>query len=77
VLGSNYFSSLRTGLVNTGLIDKGAPGMAGRGVSVDEGIRNTMFLGTANEAAGITGAYFHDSGVRIPLPICFSESRDH
>jgi hypothetical protein len=58
-------------LVNTGLIDKGAPGMVGRGVSVDEGIRNTMFLGTAKEAADITGAYFHDSGVRILIDVIF------
>ncbi len=51
------------GVVNTGLILVGAPGMMGKGVSVDEGIKNTLFLATSKDAEGITGQYYHDSGV--------------
>lgn len=53
------FFSLHPGLVDTNLLVVGGLG-AGRGLAVDDGIKCTMWLATAEGLEGKSGGYFHN-----------------
>jgi len=55
------FFALHPGLVNTGLLAKGAPHFLARAMTVEDGIKTTIMCATAPLAAlGPSGSYYHN-----------------
>lgn len=59
------FNALHPGLVNTGLLVKGNLGKStiASALPVEEGVKTTLYLATADEVNGVTGQYFSECRV--------------
>lgn len=59
------FNALHPGLVNTGLLVKGSLGQStiASALPIEEGIKTTLYLATADEVSGVTGQYFSECRV--------------
>ena len=62
------FNALHPGLVNTGLLAKAglADATIASALSVEEGAATAVYLATAPEVRGISGAYFADWAIVQP-----------
>jgi NAD(P)-dependent dehydrogenase (short-subunit alcohol dehydrogenase family) len=63
------FNSVHPGLVDTKLLNV-APGLSSQAISVEDGVRGTIFLATSPEIEGVSGVYWHsqEDGTIIPCP---------
>jgi NAD(P)-dependent dehydrogenase (short-subunit alcohol dehydrogenase family) len=62
------FNALHPGLVNTGLLSKAglSSSTISTALSVEDGAATAVFLASAPEVRGVSGAYFADSAVVRP-----------